>query len=50
MGSVIVVIVYVLPEQALEMTLVEWDHVIQQIAPATADPPLRYPILPWTSE
>jgi hypothetical protein len=50
MRSVLVVVVNILVEQSRQMTFVDCDDVIQQIAAATGYPTLRYTILPRTPE
>src|ERR1019366_5404923 len=47
-GSVVVIIGNVLGEEALQMSLIQRDHVVEQVAAATSDPTLGDPILPGT--
>ena len=47
-NSVVVVVVDVFVKTLSKMPLVQDDHVIQQLSPSAADPPLGNPILPWT--
>lgn len=48
--SVLVVVVDVFVYQALQMALVEDDHVVEQVPTATADQAFRHPVLPRTLE
>jgi hypothetical protein len=48
MGAILVVIAHTIRDQALQVSLVQTDHVIQQIAPATLDPALRHSVLSGT--
>jgi hypothetical protein len=41
------VVINVLVHEALQMALIDHDHVIEQIASATADEALRDSVLPW---
>jgi len=50
MGSVFVIVVDILREEPLQVTLIEGDDVVQQVAPTTLNPPLRDPVLPRTPE
>ena len=50
MRSILVVVVNILVEQSCQMTFVDCDDVIQQIAAAAGYPTLRYTILPRTPE
>ena len=50
MSPVIVVVMDVLVHQAFQMTLIVDDHMIEQVAAATPDPPLRNAVLPRASE
>src|ERR1039457_5583129 len=47
-GSVVVIIGNVLGEEALQMALIQGDHVVEQVAAAASDPTLSDPILPGT--
>src|SRR5665811_1767512 len=47
-GSVVVIIGNVLGEQSLQMSLIQGDHVVEQVAAAASDPTLGDPILPGT--
>src|SRR5664279_4298330 len=47
-GSVVVIIGNVLGEESLQMTLIQRDHVVEQVAAAASDPTLGDPILPGT--
>src|ERR1019366_2815377 len=47
-GSVVVIIGNVLGEEALQMSLIQRDHVVEQVAAAASDPTLGDPILPGT--
>jgi len=47
---VFVVVADVFGQEPLQMLFIERDHVVQQIAPATLDPALRYAVLPRTRE
>jgi hypothetical protein len=46
MGAVVMVIRDELQEESLEMSLIQRDDLIEQLAPAAADPALRDSILP----
>src|ERR1022692_1819154 len=46
--SVVVIIGNVLGEESLQMTLVQRDYVVEQVAAAASDPTLGDPILPGT--
>ena len=50
MSPVIVVITDVLVHEPFQVALVQNDHMVEQIAPAVADEPLGYAILPRTLE
>jgi hypothetical protein len=50
MRAVVVVVADVFREQSLQMTFIERNDVIQQIAPAAFDPTLRHAILPGAFE
>src|ERR1039457_5577214 len=47
-GSVVVIIGNVLGEESLQMSLIQRDHVVEQVAAAASDPALGNPILPGT--
>jgi len=47
-GSVFVVVPNVFTHQAHQVAFIEHDHMVEQIAAATPDPALCYPILPRT--
>src|ERR1017187_733357 len=47
-GSVVVIIGNVLGEKALQMSLIQRDYVVEQVAAAASDPTLGDPILPGT--
>src|ERR1019366_8686961 len=47
-GSVVVIIGNGLREEALQMALIQRDHVVEQVAAAASDPTLGDPILPGT--
>src|ERR1019366_5543925 len=47
-GSVVVIRGNVLGEEALQMSLIQRDHVVEQVAAATSDPTLGDTILPGT--
>src|ERR1019366_4024257 len=47
-GSVVVIIGNVLGEESLQMSLIQGDHVVEQVAAAASDPTLGDPILPGT--
>ncbi len=47
-NSVGIVVVDVFAKKLSKMPLVQDDHVIQQLSPSAADPPLGNPILPRT--
>jgi hypothetical protein len=47
-NSVFVVVVNVFAQQAMQMSFVHGDHVIQQLPASAADPSLGDSILPWT--
>ncbi len=49
MCSVLVVILYIFRKQPLQMTFVERNHVIQEVAAAASDPALGNAILPGTA-
>jgi hypothetical protein len=40
MGSVFVIVADIIRKQPLQMSLVESDHMIEQVTPATLDPAL----------
>src|ERR1022692_1156744 len=46
--SVVVIVGNVLGEESLQMTLIQRDHVVEQVAAAASDPTLGDPILPGT--
>src|SRR5664280_2093399 len=46
--SVVVIIGNVLGEESLQMTLIQRDHVVEQVTAAASDPTLGGPILPGT--
>ena len=46
--SVVVIIGNVLGEESLQMTLIQRDYVVEQVAAAASDPTLGDPILPGT--
>ena len=50
MSSVIVIVTDVLIQKAFQVTLIEDDHMVEQIPAAVADPALCNAILPRTSE
>lgn len=50
MRGVVAVVADVLVHPALQMALIENDHMIEQVAPATTDEAFRNAILPRTSE
>ena len=50
MRSVIMVVVEELSQQPAKMLLVQNDHVIEQLAPASTDPALRDAVLPGAAE
>src|ERR1017187_2807115 len=47
-GSVVVIIGNVLGEEALQMALIQRDHVVEQVGAAASDPTLGDAILPGT--
>src|ERR1017187_5360890 len=47
-GSVVVIIGNVLGEESLQMSLIQGDYVVEQVAAAASDPTLGDPILPGT--
>ena len=49
-SPVVVIITDVIIHQALQMALIEHDHMVQQVPAAVADPAFRDTILPRTSE
>src|SRR6266508_3359879 len=49
-GSVLVIISQILTAQPLQVFLIQWDHVIQQLSATTAHPSLGYSVLPWTPD
>jgi len=50
MCPVLVVVTHVLGHQTLQMSLVQDDHMVQQVSSATSHPTLRNPVLPGTSK
>lgn len=46
MGAVVMVITDVLGEQSLQMSLVQRNDLVEQLAPAASDPVLRNTVLP----
>jgi len=48
--SVFVVVIDVFAQQAMQVPLIQDDHVIQHLSTSAADPSLGDPILPWTSK
>ena len=50
MRPIRVVITEVLDHEAFQMALIEYDDVIEQVAPTGADPTLRNTVLPRTAE
>ena len=49
MGSIIVIVGDVIGKQSPQVSLVQGNNVVKQLATAAADPALRHPILPRTS-
>ncbi len=49
-NSVFVVVVDVFAQQAMQMSFVHDDHVIQHLSASAADPSLGNPVLPWGVE
>src|SRR5215468_6586397 len=47
---VLVVVAHIIGQQALQMPLVEHDHVIQQVSAAAPHPTLGHPVLPRTAK
>src|ERR1039457_5681037 len=47
-GSVVVIVGNVLGEESLQMTLIQGDHVVEQVAATASDPTLGDTILPGT--
>src|ERR1035438_1928442 len=47
-GSVVVIIGNVLGEESFQMSLIQRDHVVEQVAAAASDPTFGDPILPGT--
>lgn len=50
MGSVLVIITDILSQQPSQVSLIQNNHVIEQVAPYAANPALRNSILPGTAE
>ena len=50
MSPVFVVVEQVSGHQPFEMPLIQDDHVVKQVAPATPNPALSHPILPRTTK
>ena len=50
MGPVGVMIVDVLVQQPFQMSLIQHDHMIQEVAPYAAHPTLCNSVLPWAAE
>ncbi len=50
MRSVIEIIADVLGHEAFQMTLIQDDHMVEQIATAVANEAFRNTVLPWTAE
>ncbi len=48
MNAFSVVVGDVFAKPPMQMTLVEHDHVVQELPPAGPDPPFGQPVLPWT--
>src|SRR5262249_17903137 len=48
MGAILVVVIYIRSKQALQMRLVDDNHVVQQFATTVADPTFGDPVLPTT--
>lgn len=49
-GSVLVVVTYVLVDEAFQMPFIEHDHMVKQIAAAVANPTLGHAVLPRALE
>src|SRR5664279_2978659 len=50
MSPVFVIVEQIQRHQPFQMPLIQDDHVVQQVAPATSYPALRNPVLPWTAK
>ena len=50
MGPVLVVVAHILGHQELQVALIEHNHMIQQLSPATSHPTLCNAVLPRTAK
>ena len=50
MRPVLMVVVHVFGHQSLQMPLVQYDHVVQQVSSATSYPTFSDSVLPWTAK
>ena len=50
MCSVLVIITDILAHQPFEVPFIPYDHMIQQVSPAVANPAFGDSVLPWTAE
>src|SRR5664279_4497381 len=50
MSSVFVIVEQIQRHQTFKMPLIQNDHVVKQVAPATSNPALRNTVLPWTAK
>jgi hypothetical protein len=50
MSSVVMIVANVFVHQVFQMALVEHNHVVKQITPASADPAFGHAVLPGTSD
>src|SRR5664279_2143068 len=50
MSSVFVIVEQIQRHQTFKMPLIQNDHVVKQVAPATSNPALRNSVLPWTAK
>jgi hypothetical protein len=48
--AVLVVKAHVFKKKSPQMTLIEHNHMIEEIAPATSNPSLGCAVLPWALE
>ena len=47
MCSVVVIVAHVFVDQTFQMALIQYNHMVEKIAAAIADPTLRDAVLPW---
>ena len=50
MSPIFMVVIDVLVQEALQMALIQHDHVVEQVTAAVADKALRDSVLPWAQQ